>query len=75
MHLPAALDALSQPVGLPPSLLSISDQIRQEDGPNRLQKIFKDVRVVSETCRDIIDSVRIFSHEIEIWRTSLTMTL
>lgn len=57
MHLPAALDALSQPIGLPPSLLSKSEQVRQEDGSNRVKRLFKDVSIVSKNCHDIINSV------------------
>jgi len=71
MRLPAALDALSQPVGLPPSLLSKSEQVRQEDGPNRLERFFNDVLVVSKNCRDTIDDVSCFGCRLR--RTAVTL--
>lgn len=58
MHLPASLDALSQPIGLPPSLLTKAEQVRQEDGPNRLKKMFKDVKMLSDQGHTLIESVR-----------------
>lgn len=58
MHLPAALDALSQPIGLPPSLLNKAEEIRREDGPVKLPRLFTDISTLSRRCYDIIDQVR-----------------
>ncbi|KZW03642.1 BRO1-domain-containing protein [Exidia glandulosa HHB12029] len=38
MGLPAALEALERPAGLPPSLLGKAQQVRLEDGPARIRR-------------------------------------
>ncbi|KAF8312441.1 BRO1-domain-containing protein [Clavulina sp. PMI_390] len=57
MHLPASLDALSQPVGLPPSLLAHAEHIRREDGPNRLRQMFKDIKLLYDSDHQLTESI------------------
>ena len=38
LNLPGSLQALEKPLGLPPSLVSHAEEIRQQDGLNRLQR-------------------------------------
>ncbi|QSS63780.1 pH-response regulator protein palA/RIM20 [Histoplasma capsulatum] len=42
LNLPGSLQALEKPLGLPPSLLSHAEEIRQQDGFNRLRLSLKD---------------------------------
>lgn len=57
IHLPAALDALSQPIGLPPSLLNKAEEIRREDGPVKLPRLLTDISTLARKCYDVIDQV------------------
>src|SRR5260370_27923038 len=57
LNLPASLDALSQPVGLPPSLLQQAEQVRSENGPDRVMKMLEDSPMLANRCRDIIEEV------------------
>ncbi|KAI9848211.1 MAG: pH-response regulator protein palA/rim20 [Sclerophora amabilis] len=43
LNLPGALQALEKPLGLPPSLISHAEEIRQGDGLNRLRRSMDDV--------------------------------
>lgn len=43
LGLPGSLQALERPLGIPPTLLSHAEEIRQVDALNRLQRTFKDV--------------------------------
>ncbi len=36
LNLPAALEALEKPIGLPPSLLKKAEEVRQEHGPAKV---------------------------------------
>lgn len=58
MHLPAALDALSKPIGLPSSILAKADEVRQANGPVRIEKMMQDVKTLHKQCYDTIDLVR-----------------
>ncbi|PGH08274.1 hypothetical protein AJ79_06061 [Helicocarpus griseus UAMH5409] len=42
LNLPGSLQALEKPLGLPPALLSHAEEIRQQDGLNRLRLSLKD---------------------------------
>ncbi|KAF8339548.1 BRO1-like domain-containing protein [Cantharellus anzutake] len=55
LNLPAALDALSQPIGLPPSLLQQAGKVRSEDGPNKIMKMLEDAPMLANQCRNIIE--------------------
>ncbi|EJU04879.1 BRO1-domain-containing protein [Dacryopinax primogenitus] len=43
LNLPAALDALERPTGLPPSLLGKAEEVRKAGGVKRVQALFADV--------------------------------
>ncbi|KIP08198.1 hypothetical protein PHLGIDRAFT_104576 [Phlebiopsis gigantea 11061_1 CR5-6] len=48
LNLPAALEALEKPVGLPPSLLKKAEEVRQEDGPAKIETSINDVQKLAE---------------------------
>lgn len=43
LNLPGSLQALEKPLGLPPGLVSHAEDIRQQNGPNRLKRSMEDV--------------------------------
>ena len=57
LRLPASLEALDKPVGLPPSLLRKAEEVRLEDGPSRIDGSFEAVEVLAEQNRAILDEV------------------
>ena len=57
LKLPAALDALDKPIGLPPSLLKKAEEVRLEDGPERAEKLFEDVQTLSRRAQAILTEV------------------
>jgi len=48
LNLPGALQAVEKPLGLPPGLMSHAEEIRQQDGPDRLQRAIQDREGQSE---------------------------
>ncbi|KAF9356394.1 pH-response regulator protein palA/rim20 [Mortierella sp. AD094] len=57
LNLPGALQALEQPVGLPPSLLSHIDEIHTEGGARALQEMLENVRTLSRQNAAILDEI------------------
>ncbi|KAF9114815.1 pH-response regulator protein palA/rim20 [Mortierella sp. AM989] len=57
LNLPGALQALEQPVGLPPSLLSHIDEIHAEGGIHVLQEMLENVRTLSRQNASILDEI------------------
>ncbi|EJD06562.1 BRO1-domain-containing protein [Fomitiporia mediterranea MF3/22] len=55
LSLPASLEALDKPVGLPPSLLRKAEEVRLEDGPARIDGSIENAEHLSERCREILD--------------------
>ncbi|KAL5504141.1 RIM20 [Sanghuangporus vaninii] len=55
LSLPASLEALDKPVGLPPSLLRKAEEVRLEDGTARIDASIEDAEHLSERCREILD--------------------
>ncbi|KAB8606209.1 hypothetical protein FH972_025840 [Carpinus fangiana] len=43
LNLPGSLQALEKPLGLPPGLVSHAEEIRQQNGPNRLKRAMEDI--------------------------------
>lgn len=43
LSLPGSLQALEKPLGLPPGLVSHAEEIRQQNGPNRLKRAMEDI--------------------------------
>lgn len=57
-NLPAVLDALDKPIGLPPSLLKKAEEIRLENGPERVEKLLEDVQMLARRAMAILTEVR-----------------
>ena len=57
LKLPAALDALDKPIGLPPSLLKKAEEVRLENGPERAEKLLEDVQTLSRRAEAILTEV------------------
>lgn len=53
LNLPGALQALEKPLGLPPTLLSHAEEIRQQDGLRRLYRSVDDIAKLKENDRSI----------------------
>ncbi|EEQ83574.2 pH-response regulator protein palA/RIM20 [Blastomyces dermatitidis ER-3] len=53
LNLPGSLQALEKPLGLPPSLLSHAEEVRQQDGLNRLRLSLKDIAKLKENDKTI----------------------
>lgn len=56
-RLPASLDALQKPVGLPPSLIGKAEEVQSEDGPNRVERGIEDVRTLAVKAGQILEEV------------------
>lgn len=57
LKLPAALDALDKPIGLPPSLLKKAEEVRLENGPERAEKLLEDVQTLGRSAQAILTEV------------------
>ncbi|KAF2418793.1 putative pH signal transduction protein pala [Tothia fuscella] len=53
LNLPGSLQALEKPLGLPPGLVSHAEEIRQQDGPNRLVKSINETEKLKDNDRNI----------------------
>lgn len=58
LNLPAALDALDRPIGLPPSLLGKAEEVRLEDGMHRVPALIEDVQRLAGRNSATLDEVR-----------------
>lgn len=54
LNLPGSLQAMEQPVGLPPSLLNSAEQIRQESGPTKIERLLKHVQDSSDIAQGLL---------------------
>jgi hypothetical protein len=61
LHLPAALDALDKPIGLPPSLLKKAEEVRLEDGPRRIDAMLADIQTLSKHVSAMLEEVSCLS--------------
>ncbi|KAF8589825.1 pH-response regulator [Ramaria rubella] len=57
LNLPATLDALDRPIGLPPSLLGKAEEVRLEDGMNRIPMLLDDVRRLTRRNSAALDEI------------------
>ncbi|PSR75597.1 hypothetical protein PHLCEN_2v9077 [Hermanssonia centrifuga] len=55
LNLPAALEALEKPIGLPPSLLKKAEEVRQDHGPAKVESSIDNVQKLSQRNANIID--------------------
>jgi len=53
LNLPGSLQALEKPLGLPPGLVSHAEEIRQQDGPNRLTRSINETEKLKDNDRNI----------------------
>lgn len=61
LNLPAALEALEKPIGLPPSLLKKAEEVRAENGPAQVESSIEDVRNLAERAMQILNEVFCFT--------------
>jgi programmed cell death 6-interacting protein len=73
LNLPGSLQALEKPLGLPPGLVSHAEEIRQQDGPNRLSKSIAETERLKANDRNIynegVESLRSEAAEDDRART------
>ncbi|KAH9903052.1 BRO1-domain-containing protein [Cubamyces lactineus] len=55
LNLPAVLDALDRPIGLPPSLLKKAEEVRLESGPERIETYIRDVQALAAHVSSLLD--------------------
>ncbi|GJE88739.1 BRO1-domain-containing protein [Phanerochaete sordida] len=55
LNLPAALEALERPAGLPPSLLRKAEEVRREDGPARIEASLEAVQKLADRNTALLD--------------------
>lgn len=58
LNLPAALEALEKPIGLPPSLLKKAEEVRQEEGPSRVESSIENVQKLAQRNMELLNEVR-----------------
>lgn len=64
LNLPSSLEALERPVGLPPSLLGKSEEVRLENGPTKIEVSIEDVQRLAQHDLAILDeAMDILDHE------------
>lgn len=64
LNLPGSLQALEKPLGLPPGLVSHAEEIRQQDGINRLHRSIEETAKLKDTDRAIYqDGVNLLQSE------------
>ncbi|KAI0649086.1 BRO1-domain-containing protein [Trametes meyenii] len=55
LNLPASLDALDRPVGLPPSLIKKAEEVKVEGGPDRIETYIRDVQALAKHVASLLD--------------------
>ncbi|KAI0671768.1 BRO1-domain-containing protein [Trametes maxima] len=55
LNLPASLDALDRPIGLPPSLIKKAGEVRLEGGPDRIETYIRDVQALAKHVASLLD--------------------
>ncbi|TFK72898.1 BRO1-domain-containing protein [Pluteus cervinus] len=55
LNLPASLEALERPIGLPPSLLDKAEEVRLEDGPAAIEASLDDVERLAQRAQTILN--------------------
>ncbi|KAI0077917.1 pH-response regulator [Panus rudis PR-1116 ss-1] len=55
LNLPMALDAVEQPIGLPPSLLKKAEEVRLENGPQQVETSIENVQKLSQRNMQIVN--------------------
>ncbi|PFH52959.1 hypothetical protein AMATHDRAFT_138650 [Amanita thiersii Skay4041] len=55
LNLPASLEALERPIGLPPSFLKKAEEVRSEGGPTRIEASIEDIQRLAHRDLEILD--------------------
>ena len=63
LHLPGSLQALEKPLGLPPSLISHAEEIRQQDGLHQLRRSIRETATLRE------NDVTLYQEAVEFLRS------
>lgn len=58
LNLPSSLEALERPIGLPPSFLKKAEEVRSEQGPERIETCLEHVELLARRALAILDEVR-----------------
>ena len=53
LNLPGSIQAIEKPLGLPPTLESHADEVRQQKGPQRIQRIIDEVDHIKSNCKKL----------------------
>ena len=62
LNLPASLEALERPIGLPPSLLKRAEEVRSANGPTKLEASINDVQKLAHRALRLLDEVTVVGH-------------
>ena len=66
LNLPAALEAIEKPLGLPHNLVSHAEEVRQHDGLNRIRRSMEEISQLKDSDREIyMESVVLLRIEAE----------
>ncbi|PCH42163.1 BRO1-domain-containing protein [Wolfiporia cocos MD-104 SS10] len=66
LNLPAALEALERPIGLPPSLLKKAEEVRLDSGPDRIETSISNVQKLAQYNVEILnEALDILDQEAE----------
>ncbi|KAL4062196.1 BRO1-like domain-containing protein [Scleroderma citrinum] len=55
LNLPASLEALERPIGLPPSLLKKAEEVRLEQGPEKIEAYLDDVQRLARRTMEVLE--------------------
>ncbi|KIM56911.1 hypothetical protein SCLCIDRAFT_1219945 [Scleroderma citrinum Foug A] len=55
LNLPASLEALERPIGLPPSLLQKAEEVRLEQGPEKIEVYLDDIQRLARRAMEVLD--------------------
>ncbi|KAM6504501.1 BRO1-like domain containing protein [Amanita muscaria] len=55
LNLPAALEVLERPIGLPPSLLKRAEEVRSENGPAKVETSIEDIQKLAHRDLELLD--------------------
>ena len=61
LNLPGALQAVERPMGLPPSLLGMAEEVRRERGPERVRKMMENIASCRQQADVILNEVSLVS--------------
>lgn len=57
LNLPYSLEALERPIGLPPSFLKKAEEVRLEQGPERIESYLENVELLARRALAVLDEV------------------